>query len=178
MSPHPRAPARFAPPRSLPAWILIAGLAAATLDILYATGFWALKGVPATRILQSVAAGVLGKASFSGGVATAALGLALHGVIAVAMAAAYFLVARRLPLLVQRPWTYGALYGLLLYVVMQYVVVPLSAAPGGGPANPLWIACSILAHVGLVGLPIAGFARHALAGDRGHGSVGLVNAMD
>ena len=65
---------RLPAPRSLPAWILLAGLSAATLDILYATGFWALKGVPASRILQSVAAGVLGKASFSGGLATAAPG--------------------------------------------------------------------------------------------------------
>lgn len=169
---HTRLPAS----RSLPAWILLAGLTAATLDILYAAGFWALKGVPPTRILQSVAAGVLGKASFSGGAATAALGLALHCLIAVAMAAAYFLVARRLPLLVRRPWTCGALYGLLLYVVMQYVVLPLSAVPGGGAPNPLWITCSIVTHVLLVGLPIAWFARHALARDRGHGRVGLVNA--
>lgn len=162
---HQRRHTRLPAPRSLTAWIVIAGLSAATLDLLYAIGFWALEGVPATRILQSVAAGVLGKASFSGGLATAALGLVLHGVIAVAMAAAYFLVARRLPLLVQRPWACGALYGLGLYAAMQYVVVPLSAAPGGGAPNATWIACSVAAHVLLVGLPIAWFARHALVRD-------------
>jgi len=41
--------------------------------------------VPAQRILQSVAAGLLGDASFEGGAATAALGLALHFLIATSM---------------------------------------------------------------------------------------------
>ena len=70
-------------------WMLLGGLCAGTLDILFATGFWALRGVAPQRILQSVAAGVLGKASFGGGAASAALGLGLHYLIAIAMASAY-----------------------------------------------------------------------------------------
>ena len=164
MRSHLRASRRFAASRPTLAWIALAGLVAGTLDILYATGFWALKGVPPERILQSVAAGVLGRASFSGGGATAMLGLALHYVIATAMAAAYFLVAPRRPVLLQRSWWCGALYGLLLYAVMQYVVLPLSAAPGGGTPDPVWVACSVAAHVLLVGMPIARLARRALVG--------------
>ncbi|MFC3552045.1 hypothetical protein ACFOLC_13625 [Lysobacter cavernae] len=142
-------------------WLLTAGLVAATLDILYATGFWALRGVDPTRVWQSIAAGLLGKASFSGGADTATLGLALHYLIALAMAAAYFIAARRLPKLWQQPWRYGALYGLLLYAVMNLIVVPLSAAPGGGAKPMLWVVLSLLAHVLLVGLPIAWCARRA-----------------
>lgn len=164
MSPQHRVHRRFPVSGPLLFWVVIAGLTAASLDMLYATGFWALKGVPPTRILQSIAAGVLGKASFSGGMTTAALGLVLHCLIALGMAVAYFIVARRLPLLVQRPWLCGVAYGLLLYAVMQYVVVPASAAPGGGTPNPLWIVCSIVAHALLVGLPIAWCARRAFAG--------------
>jgi hypothetical protein len=141
------------------AWLAAGGLAAGTLDILYVILFWAAKGVPGQRILQSVAAGVLGEASFDGGRASALLGLALHFAIALCMAAAYFIAARALPWLHRAPIRYGALYGLLLYAVMQYIVVPLSAAPGGGTKNMVWIVASIVAHVVLVGIPIAWCAR-------------------
>jgi predicted ABC-type sugar transport system permease subunit len=100
--------------------VLTGGLIAGTFDIVYACSFWAIRrAVPPRRILQSVAAGLLGQASFSGGAFTAALGLALHYLIALSMAAAYYLVARRWPLLRQRPCLCGAAYGLLLYGVMN-----------------------------------------------------------
>ena len=141
---------------------LAGGLVAGTLDIVYACVFWALKAaVPPERILQSVAAGLLGKASFEGGAATAALGLGLHYFIATSMSVTYYLVAGRLALLWQRPLQYGAAYGLLLYLIMNKIVVPLSAAGGGGSKNTLWITLSILVHVFLIGVPIALFTRRA-----------------
>lgn len=143
--------------------ILVAGgLLAGLLDIVYACLFWAVKaGVPARRILQSIAAGLLGEASYAGGWRTAALGLLLHFFIAVSMAVAYYLVARRVPLLWRRPLACGAVYGLLLYVIMNFVVVPLSAA-GRGSSDPLWIALTVAVHALLIGVPIALFTRLAL----------------
>jgi hypothetical protein len=142
-------------------FVLVGGMVAGTLDIVYACVFWALKSnVPAQRILQSVAAGLLGDASFKGGAQTAVLGLGLQYLIAVSMSVVYYLVARRQPLLRQRPWLCGGVYGLLLYAVMNYVVVPLSAA-ASGPSDPLWIGLSIVVHVLLIGIPIALFARRA-----------------
>src|SRR5713101_3156509 len=133
-------------------FVLAGGVVAGTLDITYACTFWAVKrGVPAQRILQSVAAGLLGEASFTGGRATAALGLALHYFIALSMALVYYLAALRRPLLWQRPVLCGAAYGLLLYGIMNYVVVPLSAA-GRGSRDPVWIALSIAVHVLLIGI--------------------------
>jgi len=147
-------PARF---------VLAGGLVAGALDIVYACAFWALKaGVPARRILQSVAAGLLGRSSFEGGAATAALGLTLHLLIATSMSATYYLVARRWAFLRRRPVLCGAGYGLLLYGIMNYVVVPLSAA-GPGSKDPLWIALSIAVHVLLIGIPIALLTRRAHA---------------
>jgi hypothetical protein len=146
-------------------FVAAGGLIAGTLDIVYACAYWALKsGVPAERILQSVAAGLLGKASFEGGAATAALGLGLHYFIAITMAAVYYLAARRWPLLWQRPLLCGTVYGLLLYGVMNYIVVPLSAAPGssGGSKDPLWITLTVAVHALLVGIPCATFARRAV----------------
>jgi len=142
-------------------FVLAGGLVAGTLDIVYAWLFWALKrGVPAQRILQSVAAGLLGEASVEDGRATAALGLALHYLIAVSMSVAYYLAARRLPLLWQRPFLCGAVYGLFLYAVMNYVVVPLSAA-GPGSKDPLWVTLSVAVHALLIGIPIALAVRRA-----------------
>ncbi len=75
-------------------FVLAGGLVAGTLDIVYACAFWAVKrAVPAERILQSVAAGLLGEASFAGGRATAALGLALHYFIALSISTVYYLAA-------------------------------------------------------------------------------------
>jgi uncharacterized membrane protein YagU involved in acid resistance len=143
-------------------YVLAGGLVAGTLDISYACVFWTIKaGLTPERIFQSVAAGLLGKASFDGGAATAALGLALHYFIATNMALAYYLVARHWPLLTRRPWVSGAAYGLLLYLIMNYVVVPLSAA-GTGSKDPLWVSLSIAVHLLFIGVPCALFARLAL----------------
>ena len=144
-------------------FVVAGGLVAGTLDIAYACVFWAIKrDVPVQRILQSVAAGLLGEASFEGGGGTAALGLALHFFIALSMSVVYYLVARRWSLLWQRPVLCGGGYGLLLYGIMNYVVVPLSAAGGPGSRDPLWITLSIAVHMLLIGIPIAIFARRAL----------------
>jgi hypothetical protein len=142
--------------------VLAGGLAAGTFDIVYAWLFWFIKaGVAMQRILQSVATGLLGSASFSGGRGTASLGLLLHYIIAVSMAFTYYFVARRWPGLARHPWRFGPIYGLLLYGIMNYVVLPLSAA--GPPAkDPLWTVLTVLVHMLLIGLPIALATRRAL----------------
>jgi hypothetical protein len=141
--------------RSPGAYVLAGGLIAGTCDIVYACTFWAIKRqVSPQRILQSVASGLLGKAAFEGGAATAALGLFLHFFIATSMSVVYWLVARQWPLLRQRPVPCGVFYGILLYGIMNYIVVPLSAF-GPTSKDPLWIGLSIAVHMFLIGLPIA-----------------------
>ena len=143
-------------------FVLAGGLVAGALDILYACVFWGVRrGIPARRIFQSVAAGLLGRATFDGGLPTAALGLALHFFIAISMAVAYYLVARRWPLLWRQPWLCGAVYGLFLYAFMNYVVVPLSRAAAGS-RDVLWVTLSVLVHMLLVGIPCAVFSRRAI----------------
>jgi uncharacterized membrane protein YagU involved in acid resistance len=144
--------------------VLAGGLVAGTLDITYACVFWAIKaGVPPPRIFQSVAKGLLGAASFRGGASTAALGLLLHYFIATTMSVVYYFAAREWPPLHKYPLRCGAVYGLCLYVVMTYVVVPLSAAGGGGgPQDKLWVGLSILVHMFLIGVPIAYSTRRAI----------------
>jgi hypothetical protein len=143
--------------------VFAAGLLVGAQDITYACVFWAIRrDVPARRIFQSVAAGVLGEATFDGGWATASLGLALHFLIASTMALVYYLVAKRWSLLWRQAVPCGILYGQLLWLTMNYVVVPLSRAAGSPPTNSLWTWLSIVVHMLLIGLPIALFTRSAI----------------
>lgn len=131
---------------------------AGTLDMAFAMTFWGLRGVAPTRILKSVASGLLGRDAFAGGAATAMLGLALHYAIILLMVIAYERLALRLRWPMHHAWLAGPLYGCVLYVVMTFVVVPLSAATSRfGPAD--WVIGSILAHTLLVGLPCALLVR-------------------
>lgn len=140
-------------------FVLGAGLAAGLLDILNAIVFWRLySGASATAILQSIAAGLVGKAAFAGGAATATLGLALHLLMMLAMAAVYWLACRRARWMIDNPAQAGIAYGLLTWAAMNYVVVPLSRAEPP-PFIAAWFIDGLLAHVLLVGLLFAFAAR-------------------
>jgi hypothetical protein len=146
---------------SAPRAILSGGLIAGAIDITYACVFsYARRGIPPGRILQSVASGALGPSAFDGGTPTAALGLLFHFLIALAWAAAYYLASRRLDLLARVPYVCGVVYGLLIFALMNYVVIPLSAAPFGAPppGSPAFNT-GILVHMLGIGLPIALAAR-------------------
>lgn len=156
--------------RSLPLWTAIGGLIAGTLDIAYAIGYWGLtQGVPAQRIGHSVAAGLIGReAAMAGGAATAALGFALHFLIALIMAAVYAFAATRLAWIRRHPWTASTLYGLWLFVAMNFIVVPLSRAGAKGlPPDTLWIVLSVIVHVVCVAWPIAWGVQRGLAASGG-----------
>jgi hypothetical protein len=134
--------------------VLLAGLLAGALDIAAAIAAWNVRGVPPVRILQSVAGGLLGRETYAGGAATAALGTALHFFIATTAAAVYYGLSRRLGDLARRPLAWGAAYGIAVYAVMNHVVLPLSALPQR-PFDPYMAATMVVIHILCVGLPIA-----------------------
>jgi hypothetical protein len=135
--------------------IIVAGAVAGALDLTYALGIWWLHDVPPTVILMAIASGLFGRAAFAGGLPMAAAGAALHFMMTTIMAAVYARAAAAVQLLARRPILAGAAYGFGIYIVMNYVVVPLSrAAPGGDEPLTLVIG-GIAAHVLLVGIPIA-----------------------
>ena len=114
----------------------------------------------AERMFQGIAAGLLGKAAFSGGAATAALGVALHFAIATGWSAAFVVAVRRWPELRRRLASrYGALevgaaLGVVVWAGMRFVVVPLSQARTGRLLS--WVTViMVLGHMAFVGLPIA-----------------------
>lgn len=110
---------------------------------------------PLINITHLIARGLIGKeASNRGGLTTAALGLFLHFVIASGAAAVFVAASRKLTMLVRRAIPCGLGYGIAVYFVMNWVVVPLSAIGASQyPPTPDWKA--IVGHMLLVGLPIA-----------------------
>jgi hypothetical protein len=142
--------------------VLAGGLTAATLDIVYAFTVFGFRGVDPVRILQSIASGLLGKASYEGGVGSAALGGVLHYAIALVMAAVYVAASRVLvfPALNRRPWLWGPLYGIGCYLVMNYVVLLLRFGPKPAPHIEVLLG-GLAIHMFGVGLPIALFAAWA-----------------
>ena len=143
---------------------LIGGtLVAGSCDITFAILFWWFRaGVGPTRVLQSVASGLIGRtAAISGGTKTALLGLALHYFIAFCIVLVYWLAAKALPVLRRHAVILGSIYGLGVYFVMNYVVIPLSATKRG-PFNMLSFVLSLIVHAFLIGLPAALFAKAAL----------------
>ena len=67
----------------------------------------------------------------------AALGLALHFVIATCAAATYLLASLKLPVLLRRPVLCGLLFGLAVWAFMYHVVLPITfGRPYAMPALP------------------------------------------
>ncbi len=135
--------------------ILLGGLIAGTLDILYAIGFSAWRGTPPQTLLQFVASGLLGQASFDGGNATAALGLLLHYLMMLLIAAIFYALSRQLTFLVRKPVIWGPVYGFLVYWVMNLVVMQLSATPNKWRFIPISFATGIIVHMFFIGATIA-----------------------
>jgi len=139
--------------------IASAGLIAGVLDILSAVVLSIVYGGTPTRMLQGIASGAIGRdAARAGGAATALLGLGFHFLIAFTAAALYYAASRKLPILVERPFLFGPLYGIAVWLVMSRVVIPLSRIMPR-PFNPTSAAIQIAIHIFLIGLPIALIVR-------------------
>lgn len=140
--------------------ILYGTLTVGVLDLTDAIVFFGLRGVRPIRIFQSIASGLLGRASFSGGIPTALLGIALHFFIAFVIVVTFLLVSKKMPALVRRPIASGLAYGIAVYLVMNLIVLPLSNAGRGAFVLPVVIN-GLLIHMFGVGLPSSLFARAA-----------------
>lgn len=144
--------ARFAHP------ILYGTLAVGTLDALDAIIFFGLRsGVTPGRIFQSIAAGIYGRTSYQMGLHTVGLGFLLHYFIAFLIVSAFYVLSRFVPILRRQTVIAGLLYGVVVYFVMNYAILPLSAAGRGPFVLPVFVN-GILIHAFGVGLPSAWFA--------------------
>lgn len=141
--------------------ILYGGLVVGILDGLFALTFYGLiLGIKPMRIFQAVASGLLGKAAYEGGIRTFLLGILLHFVVATCIATVYYLASLKLPFLIHHAVVCGLIYGMLAYLGMNYVVIPLSAI-GYRPTSLRLFLPAFIGHALLVGLPIALLARRS-----------------
>jgi hypothetical protein len=142
--------------------ILAATLASGILDAAAASlqAAVTLKVKP-QRVFQGVASGLLGPRALEPGANTAILGLALHFLIAFIISTIYVLAAQRLPFLLDHPLIAGGLYGVTVYLVMFYVVLPLSRRPRR-PFNLKFALTQLVIHIVIIGWSIALAARYFL----------------
>ena len=133
--------------------IFWAGVACGIPDITAAcVTSYIMRGTKPIRLLQGIAYGLLGPKAFSGGLPTAALGLASHFFVAFCAATAFYLVSRRATFLLRLPFLIGPLYGVVVYSIMYWIVMPI--VYGHRPFNWTVTIIAIVTHMVCVGTPI------------------------
>jgi hypothetical protein len=133
--------------------IVIATLIAGTLDILSAFVFAGMAGMTVIGVLRFVASGPFGDAP-TATMGWAAVGLLVHFAIMACMVTAYMMVAPRFPMLLQHPILAGFAYGILLWLIMYWIVMPTRFGIPY-PHTLRGIAEALFSHCVLVGIPIA-----------------------
>lgn len=146
--------------------IALATFVSGTLDILFATVLTLLYGRDPANMLRSVASGPFPSATEMGA-SGAVLGLIVHFALMAIMATAFVLVIRARPALLDKPLLAGVSYGLITYIILDLIVVPLRF-PGAFPPKPTSIATQLFAHIVLVGLVFAFIARRTMRRDAEH----------
>ena len=135
---------------------VIGGIISGILHFLIQQGivFGLILKTPIISSLQFVASGLMGDAAFTGGLATALLGLILDFIMITIMAGVFIFSVDRIPLLRRNVILGSILYGFGIFIVMNLIILPLSAAPAL-PAPPLWLLIElVLQHILLIGLPL------------------------
>lgn len=141
--------------------ILFGGLAIGILDFIDASIFFPLYyGITFQQVWWGPASGIVGRdATKAGGWNTALLGILMHFLVAFCVASVYYLLSKKLRLMIRRPIVAGLIFGSLAHLVMQTIIIPLSAR-GGSPMNAFnepvgAMLHSFIGHALFVGLPVA-----------------------
>jgi uncharacterized membrane protein YagU involved in acid resistance len=140
--------------------LLLCLLIAGTLDISDALIFYSFRGVPPAGLLRFIAACLVGVSALHGGLAMSALGLAIHYTITLFWSALFLLAATRFAFLTRYAIASGLLYGVLIYVLMNFVVLPLTRLPPRSHhLAPAVLINGVLALLLFMGLPVALIAQ-------------------
>ncbi len=145
--------------RALLPTILWTGLLAGTLDISSAfVDYYTATGKNPLWILKYIASGIYGPAALTDpGAGVMALGLFLHYLIAFSFTFFFFWIYPKIPLLAKNRIVTAILYGLFIWMVMNLVVLQLSAAPHAplNKLNPLKALKGALILITMLGLPLS-----------------------
>jgi hypothetical protein len=136
----------------------LAGLLSGVLDLTATSTLVRTQGIPFEQLLQRIASGAFGPSAFHGGKKTAAAGLFFHFLIAITAAFIYYASSRKLAILINHPLLSGVVYGAAVHLLMNRIVVPLSAATISFSAKAF--LTQLVIHIVCVGLPIALVVSH------------------
>jgi len=141
--------------------ILLGGFFAGLADFIYPTVKTLMAGGTWMQPWKGVASGLLGQTARDGGVEMAVLGAALHWFICISAAAILYLVVSRVKWLPRQWIALAIIHGIAVLLVMNYVILPLSAIGHGiYPLDQLHIHA--FWHIVLVGIPTGFFVSRAL----------------
>jgi uncharacterized membrane protein YagU involved in acid resistance len=108
---------------------------------------------------QYIASGALGMPAFEGGTATVLAGVLFHFIISFLIAGVFILAVDRIPFLSRYLIPVSLLYGFVVFIVMNMIVIPLSATPPVPAPTLPWLIQAILEHILLIGLPLGLLVR-------------------
>ena len=136
--------------------IVVGGLIIGTADTVLYHWFVSsvLGGYPLTIVYQYIASGALGESAFAGGFATALLGVLFHFLISIVIAGVFILSVDRIPFLRRLAFVSALLYGFGVFIVMNMIVIPLSATPPVPAPTTPQLMMNLIDHVLVVGLPL------------------------
>lgn len=153
--------------RKLGLGVLAGGMAAGTVDFIVATAAQVGRGRAPLDGWRFVASGLVGKAALSEAWWTGPTGIVVHFGLTTIMAGLFVLAARRSPMLLKSLWLSGLAYGALLFVAMNYVIVPHSAVPRWATPVGFWGNLNgAITHSLFVALPIVSAAQYFLGAGR------------
>lgn len=139
--------------------IIKTGFITGGLDILLASAdAWFSSGVSPVRILQFIATVLLGDKVLQYSFGSALLGLAIHFFIAFFWTVLFFIIYNYYKKIVRVPFFQSVLYGLLIWLVMNLLVLPLTNAV---KSNFQWfiVIKGIVTLIIAYGFPLVYFAR-------------------
>ncbi|MFT3935806.1 MAG: hypothetical protein QM726_19415 [Chitinophagaceae bacterium] len=146
--------------------VLLSGLLVGTLDILSAfVDVYFSSGKNPLVVLPFIASGAFGKPALAGGAGMMLIGLLFHYLIAFSFTVFFFWIYKRIGL-AAAPWIVtGILYGIFIWLIMNLIVVQLSAAPHAPISAMKWpkIIKSALILICMIGLPLSYIAHKANA---------------
>lgn len=116
-------------------WLASGIVAGLVLDCYLVAVLGLLEHLSPITLQQWFASNAIGMRAFSGGMETALLGLGLHLCVSLAWAAAFIALTTWLPPFARIPATARAfIFGVAVFIVMQFIAVPLGASPKSAPA--------------------------------------------
>ena len=138
---------------------MIAGIIAGTLDALAAIiNYYASTGKNPVRVFVFIASGVFGKDAYASSQSIAVFGVLFHYLIAIIFSVFYFLIYPMLRFLRINKFFSAFLYGIFVWLIMNFIVVPLSnTAPL--PFHIKGALLAILILIICVGIPICFIAN-------------------